>query len=103
MQGGAGGAQVERLGEHEHGGNLLDGRRVAHDLLGLADVGAVDDGAVAAQALGQVEGLVGVADEILLGGAVRRERRDAEAHREAARAVGGQRLPGAARMTSATL
>ena len=61
--------QVERLGQDEHRRDVFDlGRnfpRPADQRLG--DLGAVDDRAIAAQALGQVHGLVSPPQELIVG------------------------------------
>ncbi|HET8537186.1 MAG TPA: hypothetical protein VFL73_08410 [Solirubrobacteraceae bacterium] len=72
-------AQVHRLGEHQHGGELL-GRRRFDRALDL-DLGAEDHGPVATEVLGDVQRPVGVVDEFVERRAMRRSRRDSEADR----------------------
>ena len=82
---GAGVAHVERLGEVEHGDEVgvaaVRGLVVA-DRQDALDLGAVEDGAVAAEGLGRVERLVRGSQQRVGGGAMSRVGGDAEAQRE---------------------
>ena len=78
---GAAVAEVERLGEDQHRGDLLDGlpRVVGAGRQRLDDLLGEDDAAVAAELLGEVERLVGAVQELLARRRVARAARDAEA------------------------